>query len=107
LHRYTASSVSTVLNEYLREFIKKLEVSLEQEEYIVTSAPGAREAAAAQKEADRLRKGLVELRDYERDLYALASRQILLDLDDGVLVNYQKFGPALKDIGLKKGGDDA
>jgi len=60
----------------------------------------------AQKESDRLRKVLIELADYERELYSLASQQIALDLDDGVLVNYQKFGKTLKDIGLKKGGGD-
>jgi len=103
LHRYNPSTVSTVLNDYLREYIKKLEVSLEQQERIVAAGSGAREVSVAQKESDRLRKVLIELADYERDLYALASQQIALDLDDGVLVNYQKFGKALKDIGLKKG----
>ncbi|WP_353807670.1 BREX-1 system adenine-specific DNA-methyltransferase PglX [Agromyces sp. SYSU T00194] len=107
LHRYTPSTVSTVLNEYLREFIKKLEVSLEQQERMIVSGANAREVAAAQKEAERLRKVLIELGDYERALYDLASHQIDLDLDDGVLVNYQKFGAALKDVGLKKSGDSA
>ncbi|MEW1975434.1 BREX-1 system adenine-specific DNA-methyltransferase PglX [Microbacterium profundi] len=107
LHRYNPSTVSTVLNEYLREFIKKFEVSLEQQERIVVSGASNREIAVAQKEAERLRKVLIELGDYERDLYDLASHQIELDLDDGVLVNYQKLGAALKDIGLKKGGENA
>jgi len=107
LHRYNPSTVSTVLNEYLREFIKKLEASFEQQEHIIVSGAGAREVAAAQREAERLRKVLIELADYERDLYDLASKQIDLDLDDGVLVNYQKFGAALKDIGLKKGNESA
>ena len=40
-----------------------------------------------------------ELESYERDvLYPLATQQIAIDLDDGVKVNYQKFGPALKKI---------
>ncbi|MEL0625438.1 BREX-1 system adenine-specific DNA-methyltransferase PglX [Salinibacterium amurskyense] len=104
LHRYTPTTVSTVLNEYLREFIKKLEASLEQQNYIVASGAAAREIAAAQKEANRLRKVLIELDDYERQLHTLAAQQIELDLDDGVLVNYQKFGSALRDIGLKKSG---
>jgi len=106
LHRYNPSTVSTVLNDYLREYIKKLEVSLEQQERIVVSGSGSREVAVAQKESDRLRKVLIELADYERELYSLASQQIALDLDDGVLVNYQKFGKTLKDIGLKKGGSN-
>jgi hypothetical protein len=41
----------------------------------------------------------VELGDYERDvLYPLATRQVEIDLDDGVKVNYPKFGDALKKI---------
>lgn len=106
LHRYSSSTVSTVLNDYLREFIKKLEVELTKQEHVVANGAGAREVAASQKEADRIRKVLIELNDYERELYDLAAQQIPLDLDDGVLVNYQKFGTALKDIGLKKGGGD-
>jgi hypothetical protein len=106
LHRYDSSTVSTVLNDYLREFIKKLEAEFTKHEHIAASGAIAREVAAAQKEADRIRKVLIELNDYERDLYNLASQQIALDLDDGVLVNYQKFGTALRDIGLKKGNAD-
>lgn len=37
--------------------------------------------------------------EYERDiLYPLATQQIKIDLDDGVKVNYPKFGKALKKI---------
>ena len=43
-----------------------------------------------------------EVTDYERDiLYPLATERKEIDLDDGVKVNYLKFGKALKDIGLK------
>jgi hypothetical protein len=88
MHRYTPSTVSTVLNEYLREFQAKLKASLEHAE---RSNDG--------KEADRLRKILLELDGYEHDvLYPLASQNIALDLDDGVKVNYPKFGAALKKI---------
>jgi hypothetical protein len=106
LHRYSPSTVSTVLTGYLREFIGKLEANLEHQGRVAAGMGGAsaRDIANAQKEADRIRKVLVELRDYEHDiLFPLAGQQIALDLDDGVLVNYQKLGPALKDIGLKKG----
>ena len=50
-------------------------------------------------EASRLRKVLVELQDYERDvLYPLAVQQVPIELDDGVKTNYPKFGAALKKI---------
>lgn len=88
MHRYTPSTVSTVLNEYLREFQAKLKAALEHAE-----------RSNDAKEADRLRKVLLELDEYEHDvLYPLASQNISIDLDDGVKVNYPKFGAALKKI---------
>ncbi|UAK39180.1 BREX-1 system adenine-specific DNA-methyltransferase PglX [Gordonia bronchialis] len=88
MHRYMPSTVSTVLNEYLREFQTKLKASLGQAERLNKA-----------KEADVLRKKLLELDAYEHEvLYPLASQQLAIDLDDGVKVNYPKFGRALKKI---------
>ncbi len=99
MHRYTPSTVSTVLNEYLREFKAKLEVSRQHHERLAVGAGTPREIATAEKEVDRLRKVLLELDEYEQDvLYPIATRQITIDLDDGVKVNYPKFGAALKKI---------
>ena len=99
MHRYRPSTVSTVLNEYLREFRAKLSSSLQQQERLAAGGGTPRQQAAAQKEADRLRKVLLELEEYEHDvLYPLASRQLAIDLDDGVKANYPKFGTALKKI---------
>ena len=102
MHRYDPSTVSTVLNEYLREYRAKLEVALANAEQAAAGGGSAKD----QKEADRLRKVLVELAEYERDvLYPLAMQQIVIDLDDGVKVNYPKFYPALKSIaGLEASG---
>ncbi|MCT2042114.1 BREX-1 system adenine-specific DNA-methyltransferase PglX [Pseudoclavibacter alba] len=84
MHRYTPSTVSTVLT-YLREYLTKLDSALQQAE-----------RAGNAKEADRLRNVIVELNEYEHDvLYPKASENIVIDLDDGVRVNYPKFGAAL------------
>lgn len=94
MHRYNSSTVSTVLNEYLREYRAKLEVTLANAE-----RAGATGSSKDQKEADRLRKVLTELSDYEHDvLYPLATQQIAIDLDDGVKANYPKFYPAVRKI---------
>lgn len=59
------------------------------------------------READRLRSVLVELNEYEHDvLYPLATQQIAIDLDDGVKVNYPKFGAALKKIPTLEAAND-
>lgn len=98
MHRYTPSTVSTVLNEYLREYRGKLEPALEQAEQ--KAAAGSMKH---RKEADRLRKVILELDEYDRNvLYPLATKQLPIDLDDGVLVNYLRLGPALKNFGLEK-----
>ena len=95
LHRYTPSTVSTVLNEYLREYRGKLEIALQNAEHEATGGGSTK----AQKEAERIRKILVELAEYEHDvLYPLAAQQVAIDLDDGVKVNYPKFGKALKKV---------
>lgn len=95
VHRYRPSTASTVLT-YLREYVTKLESSLQQAE-----------RAGDAKEADRLRKILVELNEYEHDtLYPKASENVVIDLDDGVKVNYPKLGGALRRIaGLESSGD--
>lgn len=99
MHRYTSSTVSTVLNEYLREFESKLEANLQHQERVAAGDNTPRVKAAALKEAERLRKILLELSEYEHDvLYPLASQQITINLDDGVLVNYLRFGKALAKI---------
>ena len=107
MHRYTPSTVSTVLNEYLREFESKLEANLQHQERLAAGDGTPREKAAALKEAERLRKVLLELSEYEHDvLYPLASQQIAIDLDDGVKANYPKFYPALKKIAGLEAADE-
>lgn len=100
MHRYNPSTVSTVLNDYLREYKSKLEASLANHERQAAGGAGTpRQQAAARKEADRLRKVILELDEYEHDvLYPLATQRIAIDLDDGVKVNYPKLGAALKPI---------
>ena len=100
MHRYRPDTVSIVLNEYLREFRAKLTARRDHLEHvsISASATGA-EKARALKEVEKLKKTIDELDRYERDtLYPLAARKLEIDLDDGVKVNYAKFGDALKKI---------
>ena len=68
---------------------------------MVERNPGAssKYRTSAQKEMRQIDAPLTELRDYENDvIYPLATEQIGIDLDDGVKVNYEKFGKALKGI---------
>jgi hypothetical protein len=100
MHRYRPDTVSLVLNNYLREFRTKL-VSHKAHLEAVSISAGSSQAdkTKALKEIEKIAKAIVELEDYERDvLYPLATEQLAIDLDDGVKVNYLKFGSALKKI---------
>lgn len=111
LHRYTRDTVNLLLNEYVREFIHKLEAR-ERELTAVTSDETARpgDRTRAVKELGKIARMLKEVRAWERDvLLPLAQQRIELDLDDGVRVNYQKFKGALVPIpGLERAeGEEA
>ena len=90
LHRYTPKTTNVVLN-YLRDYanrIADIADSLERSD-----------RTADKKQAAKLRKAILECKDYEdQTLYPLATRNLEIDLDDGVLVNYLRMGKALRAI---------
>lgn len=97
LHCYTPDTISTILNSYLREFIEKLNLQMKQLKQVEISG-SATEQAKARKEMDKLDLMLDDCREYEEILFELASERIALDLDDGVLVNYNKMGKAVAEV---------
>ncbi|MGY2163225.1 BREX-1 system adenine-specific DNA-methyltransferase PglX [Pseudomonas tolaasii] len=108
LHRYRPDTVSVVLN-YLRDFSKKLASRLDYLQQVAINPSASQgDKTKANKEAETIKKQLLELDDYERDtLYPLATKQKSLDLDAGVKANYLELGAALKKIpGLEAKGED-
>lgn len=98
MHRYTRDTLNQVLNGYLREYKEKISAHMEHLDHIIETGTSV-EATRATKQRDKYRIVLLELQDYERDiLYPLATQRIAIDLDDGVLVNYNKFGKAIKEV---------
>lgn len=108
MHRYRPDTVSVVLNDYLREFRTKLSARKEHLEQVsISASASAKEKTQALKDLEKLRKIIDELDEYEREtLYPLATKQIAIDLDDGVKVNYLKFGDALKKIPGMDAGEE-
>jgi hypothetical protein len=100
MHRYRPDTASIVLSEYLREYQNKLSGYMKNlllKEANPDLSKG--EKVKALKELDKLRKTQDALSIYERDiLFPLANQRLEIDLDDGVKVNYPKFGAALKKI---------
>ncbi|WP_313523087.1 BREX-1 system adenine-specific DNA-methyltransferase PglX [Shinella sp.] len=108
MHRYRPDTVSVVLNQYLREFIHKLEVErarLEKLAMDTTATPA--QQTKAQKETATVIKQIAELTEWERDVvYPMAQQKISIDLDDGVKRNYPLFVGALRPIKGLEAADD-
>jgi type II restriction/modification system DNA methylase subunit YeeA len=109
MHRYRPDTVSVVLNDYLREFISKLQSErLRLEKLADDMSASQSQRTKAQKDVAVVAKQLEELISWERDVvFPLAQAKIEIDLDDGVKANYPKFGAALKFIkGLEASEDE-
>ncbi|NTC84594.1 BREX-1 system adenine-specific DNA-methyltransferase PglX [Agrobacterium tumefaciens] len=100
MHRYRPETVSVLLNDYLREFIRKLEAERARLDTL-SDDPSASQSqkTKALKDAASIAKQIAELVEWERDvIFPLAQKKIEIDLDDGVKRNYPLFGAALKPI---------
>jgi hypothetical protein len=100
MHRYRPDTVSVVLNDYLREFISKLQSERGRLEKLADD-PGATQTqrTKALKDVATVIKQIAELEEWEREVvFPLAQAKIAIDLDDGVKRNYPLFVPGLKPI---------
>lgn len=100
MHRYRGDTVSVLLNDYLREFITKLEGERARLEKLADDPTATQgQKTKALKDVAKVAKQIDELNEWERDvIFPLAQQKIEIDLDDGVKANYPKFGNALKKI---------
>lgn len=100
MHRYRGDTVSVLLNDYLREFITKLEGERTRLEKLADDPTATQgQKTKALKDVTKVAKQIDELNEWERDvIFPLAQQKIEIDLDDGVKANYPKFGSALKKI---------
>jgi hypothetical protein len=99
VHRYTKDTVNTLLNKYLRDYLKKLESRIAHLTQVEATATATKEKTAARKEREKLQKAFKDCQDWERDtILPLAQQRLEIDLDDGVKTNYLKFTGAVQTI---------
>lgn len=93
MHRMDAYTVERVRSKYLLPHMDWLTHRINE-----LRADDAMLTTAQRKTAERLEKELAECREYHERLHYVADQQISFDLDDGVVVNYAKFGDILAKI---------
>ena len=104
LHRYHEGTLARMRSEYVVPLTGKIQSRIEM---LTKDAEAATSTAARNKlnkEIEALRKKHVELLSYDEKLRHYADMRIKLDLDDGVKVNYGKFGDLLAEVKAVTGG---
>ena len=91
LHRYTPDQLGKVRTEYLHELQKAYDNRIELRQQQISTSDNQKEINTMTKEIEKIQKQLKEVREYDEKLGHLALKRIELDLDDGVIVNYDKL----------------
>ncbi len=93
MHRMDAYTAERVRSNYLLPYIEFLQNQIGELE-----SRAAALTTAENRKLTNLRKALDECREYHERLQVVAEQAIAFDLDDGVVVNYAKFGDVLQKI---------
>jgi hypothetical protein len=115
LHRYNEGTLSRMRTEYVIPLIGKIKARIERLSEDIEQAGSTSHRRALQKEQDKLKAQLAELAPveyqledrgknmragstFDEKLRYYADQRIKLDLDDGVKINYGKFGDLLAEV---------
>jgi len=104
LHRYHESTLARMRAEYDVPLTGKIQSRIEMLEKDAAAAASNATRSKLNKDIEKLRKKHGELLAYDEKLRHYADQRIRLDLDDGVKVNYGKFGDLLAEVKAETGG---
>ena len=97
LHRYQRDLLAQMRTDYVHEQQERYRTQLSHLADALEHASGA-DKIRLTKQQKKLQDQSRELQIYEEKIHHLADQNIELDLDDGVKVNYAKFGDVLAKI---------
>jgi type II restriction/modification system DNA methylase subunit YeeA len=104
LHRYNEGTLARMRSEYVVPLTGKILSRIEMLEKDAVSETSTAARTKINKEIEVLRKQHIELLAYDEKLRHYADMRIQLNLDDGVKVNYGKFGDLLAEVKAVTGG---
>jgi type II restriction/modification system DNA methylase subunit YeeA len=104
LHRYNASTLSRMRTLHVIPLSAKLNSYANKLEQDIDASTSTAEKKAMEKQLASLHKQQAELATFDEKLRHHADLRITLDLDDGVKVNYGKFGDLLAEVKAVTGG---
>lgn len=90
MHRMTPFTVERIRSKYLLPYIERLTNRIND-----LNASILKLTSAQARTLQKLEKDLQECREYHDLLHPVANQNIAINLDDGAVANYAKFGPVL------------
>jgi hypothetical protein len=106
LHRYNESTLARMRTAYVTPLMGKMQQRITDLEVEIATSASSAEKTRKGRERENLVRQLAELRTFDEELRHLADQRIRLDLDDGVKVNYGRFGNLLAAKDKVRGKDD-
>ena len=104
LHRYHESTLARTRTKYVIPLQGQIASRIDHLKGDVSKATSTSHRRKRLQEQDRLKKQQAELMTFDEKLRHAADQKISLDLDDGVKVNYAKFGDLLAEAKAITGG---
>ena len=104
LHRYHEGTLARMRAEYVVPLTGKMQSRIEMLEKDRDAASSTAARTKITKQIESLKKKHVELLAYDEKLRHYADMRVQLDLDEGVKVNYGKFGDLLAEVKAVTGG---
>ena len=98
LHRYNEGTLARMRTEYVIPLQGMMASRVRQLEGDIAVAASTTHRRRLEKERETLVKQQSELREFDEKLRHYADQRVSLDLDDGVKVNYGKFGDLLAEV---------
>ena len=97
MHRYQPDTIARIRTDYVHEQQSRYRTAIADMENRIANASTS-ERVKLNKALTKLKDQDGELRNYEEKIHHLADQMIVIDLDDGVKVNYAKFQDVLAKI---------
>jgi len=99
MHRYQPDTMATIRFEHLQEIQSKYQNEIDMiDTRLANPSLSASDKRSFEKTKSAYQKKIEELQEFDKKLATYANKQIVIDLDDGVNVNYAQFENVLAKI---------
>lgn len=98
MHRYNPMSVAKLRQDYLLKYQERLESRIKSAHQELETETNAKDKNNIEKKVKELQAQFDEIKKYDEEVKHMAEDKLAIDLDDGVKVNYAKFGGLLYKI---------